>query len=117
MWTRHPPCPQSHVAEQKQKKRTFDVLPKPDKLTRYRHRTTRRGRRCGLEGFWGRPKPPRSEPLERNIRVIDGRPAALLRFRAIVLAVVRALAQALDPLAGKRHAIERLAILLPLRLA
>src|SRR5208282_76071 len=38
-------------------------------------------------------------------------------FRAVVLAVVRALAQALDPLAGERDAIERLAILLPLRLA
>jgi hypothetical protein len=36
MWTRHPPCPQSHEAEQNQKKRTFDVLPKPDKLIRYR---------------------------------------------------------------------------------
>src|SRR5271166_646633 len=32
MWTRPPPCPQSHEAEQNQKKRTFDVLPKPDKL-------------------------------------------------------------------------------------
>ena len=30
-------CPQSHEAEQNQKKRTFDVLPKPDKLIRYRH--------------------------------------------------------------------------------
>ena len=29
-------APQSHEAEQNQKKRTFDVLPKPDKLTRYR---------------------------------------------------------------------------------
>src|SRR5208282_2481324 len=69
------------------------------------------------ERAWGRPKPPRSESLKRNIRVIDGRPAAVLRFRAVVLAVVRALAQPLDPLAGERDAIERLAILLPLRLA
>src|SRR5271157_2893192 len=68
----------------------------------------------GLGG--GRSLPGRNRS-ERNIRVVDGRPSALLRFRAIVLAVVRALAQALDPLAGKRDAIERLAILLPLRLA
>src|SRR5271165_1227322 len=68
----------------------------------------------GLGG--GRSLPGRSRS-ERNISVVDGLPAALLRFRAIVLAVVRALAQALDPLAGERYAIERLAILLPLRLA
>ena len=67
-----------------------------------------------IRGGRGLPGPSCSE---RNIRVVDGRPAALLRFRAIVLAVVRAFAQALDPLAGKRDAIERLAILLPLRLA
>ena len=29
-------CPQSHEAEQKQKKRTVDVLPKPDNFIRYR---------------------------------------------------------------------------------
>src|SRR5208337_1475428 len=68
----------------------------------------------GLGG--GRRLPGRSRS-EGNIRVVDGRPATLLRIRAIVLAVVQALAQALDPLAGERHAIERLAILLPLRLA
>src|SRR5271166_933662 len=38
MWTRPPPCPQSHEAEQNQKQRTFDVLPKPDKLIRYRQK-------------------------------------------------------------------------------
>ena len=37
-----PACPPP-TAEQKQKKRTFDVLPKPDKLIRYRHR-----RRVGI---------------------------------------------------------------------
>src|SRR5208337_4468516 len=68
----------------------------------------------GLGG--GRSLPGRNLS-ERNIRVVDGLPAALLRFRAVVLAVVRALAQALDPLAGERDAIERFAILLPLRLA
>src|SRR5271165_4695495 len=68
----------------------------------------------GLGG--GRSLPGRNRS-ERNIRVVDGWPSALLRFRAIVLAVVRALAQALDPLAGECDAIERLAILLPLRLA
>src|SRR5271165_6785822 len=68
----------------------------------------------GLGG--GRRLPGRSRS-EGNIRVVDGRPATLLRIRAIVLAVVRALAQALDPFAGKRDAIERLAILFPLRLA
>ena len=32
-----PACPPPRpTAEQKQKKRTFDVLPKPDKLIRYR---------------------------------------------------------------------------------
>src|SRR5271165_1154711 len=67
-----------------------------------------------IRGGRGLPRPSCSE---RNIRVVDGRPAALLRFRAIVLAVVRALAQALDPLAGERDAIERLGVLLPLRLA
>src|SRR5271165_6846036 len=67
-----------------------------------------------IRGGRGLPGPSCSE---RNIRVVDGRPAALLRFRAIVLAVVRAFAQALDPLAGECDAIERLAILLPLRLA
>jgi hypothetical protein len=36
MWTTLPRCPQSHEAEQEQKKRTYDVLPKPDKLIRYR---------------------------------------------------------------------------------
>ena len=69
------------------------------------------------EGMGGGQSLHGSKLSERNIRVVDGRPAAVLRFRAVVLAVVRALAQALDPLAGERDAIERLAILLPLRLA
>src|SRR5277367_7107808 len=81
-------------------------------------RATRKdGRRCGVRGLGGGRSLPGRNLSEWNIRVVDGRPAALLRFRAIVLAVVRALAQALDPLAGERDAIERLAILLPLRLA
>src|SRR5271157_384983 len=81
-------------------------------------RATRKdGRRCGVRGLGGGRSLPGRNLSEWNIRVVDGWPAALLRFRAIVLAVVRALAQALDPFAGKRHAIERLAILLPLRLA
>jgi hypothetical protein len=32
------PSPTSHTGEQKQKKRTFDVLPKPDNLIRYQQR-------------------------------------------------------------------------------
>src|SRR5271166_504244 len=79
--------------------------------------TRENGRRCGVRGLGGGRSLPGRNLSEWNIRVVDGWPAALLRFRAIVLAVVRALAQALDPLARKRHAIERLAILLPLRLA
>src|SRR5271166_4570797 len=79
--------------------------------------TRENGRRCGVRGLGGGRSLPGRNLSEWNIRVVDGRPAALLRFRAIVLAVVRALAQALDPLAGERDAIERLAILLPLRLA
>jgi len=35
MWTTLPCRPQSH-SKQNQKKRTFDVLPKPDNLIRYR---------------------------------------------------------------------------------
>src|SRR5271166_2670901 len=37
MWTTPTRCPQSHEAEQNQKKRTYEVLPKPDNLIRYRH--------------------------------------------------------------------------------
>src|SRR5208282_1177239 len=77
----------------------------------------RDGRRCGSEGLGEAEASPVGTALERDIRVVDGRPTALLRIRAIVLTVVRALAQALDPLAGKRDAIERFAILFPLRLA
>src|SRR5271166_3660216 len=36
MWTTPTRCPQSHEAEQNQKKRTYEVLPKPDNLIRYR---------------------------------------------------------------------------------
>src|SRR5271166_5897778 len=38
MWTTPTRCPQSHEAEQNQKKRTYEVLPKPDNLIRYRQR-------------------------------------------------------------------------------
>jgi hypothetical protein len=34
-----PACHPAHEAEQKQKKRTFNVLPKPDNLIRYRQRS------------------------------------------------------------------------------
>jgi hypothetical protein len=45
-----PPCPQSH-RRTKDKKRTFDVLPKPDKLIRYRQGW----RECGGAGCCRKP--------------------------------------------------------------
>src|SRR5208283_4304019 len=74
------------------------------------------GRSGGRDEFGEAGASPIGTALERDV-VVHRDAAAVLRIRAVVLAVVRALAQALDPLAGERDAIERLAILLPLRLA
>src|SRR5271166_2061958 len=68
----------------------------------------------------GRLRPPRfgGEESERDVvRIGAGRPPLLLRLVGLVVAVVRALAQALDAFRGECDAVERFSVLLPLRLA
>src|SRR5271166_3927390 len=71
MWTTPTRCPQSHEAEQNQKKRTYEVLPKPDNLTRYRQH---------LSSNLGLLRKPRLRPSATCARSehVGARPTALI---------------------------------------
>src|SRR6202453_2177148 len=75
-------------------------------------------RQGGEKGGEAEASPVWGEQSERDVvRVVAGRLAPLLRLIALVVAVVRALAKALEAFGGECDAVERFSVLLPLRLA
>src|SRR5277367_3939291 len=75
-------------------------------------------RQRGEKGGEAETSPVWGEQSERDVvRIGAGRPPLLLRLVGLVVAVVRALAQALDAFGGECDAVERFSVLLPLRLA
>src|SRR5277367_5330771 len=75
-------------------------------------------RQRGEKGGEAEASPVWGEQSERDVvRVVAGRLPPLLRLIALVLAVVGALAKALEAFGGECDAVERFSVLLPLRLA